>query len=186
MPAGLSFRLARATAFAVVCLALGVIAHVLGGGTVSARTAASGLLLILLAALPATGRERGFGVILPMLAGVQVALHLMLATTGGASLTEAAGHVHSGLVPDLGMIAVHGWAAGLTALWLARGESALWTLLRRLSGRLRHLLVIQPGARAAPGDERRPPEHARAVPRAALLRYAVSRRGPPSGAFHTG
>jgi hypothetical protein len=93
---------------------------------------------------------------------------LCIAVTGG-------GHVLAG-----------GWAAGLTALWLARGESALWTLLRRLSGRLRHLLVIQPGARAAPGDERRPPEHARAVPRAALLRYAVSRRGPPSGAFHTG
>ncbi|MEV6868245.1 MFS transporter [Streptosporangium subroseum] len=188
MAAGLSFRLARAAAFAVVCLTLGVIAHVFGGGTVSAPPAAGGLLVIFLAALSATGRERGFRAILPMLAGVQALLHLylMLAPSGGAALAEAAGHVHSGLVPGLGMIVVHGGATGLTALWLARGEAALWAVLHRLAGRLRHLLVIQPDARATPGDQRRPREHVRAVLRAALLRYALSRRGPPQAAPHTG
>ncbi len=56
-----------------------------------------------------------------------------------------AGRAHavhaSGLVPGFGMLVAHGWAIGLTALWLARGEAVLWTLLRRLAVRLLAVLL---------------------------------------------
>jgi hypothetical protein len=34
------------------------------------------------------------------------------------------------VVPGVGMLAAHGLATVMTALWLARGEAALWSLLR--------------------------------------------------------
>jgi hypothetical protein len=77
-------------------------------------------------------------VVLPVLAHLQVVLHLLfsadhvVSVTGEASPFTVVQHVHSGLVPALGMLIMHAWAVLLTALWLARGEAAIWTLLRRL------------------------------------------------------
>ncbi|MEU6785027.1 hypothetical protein ABZ912_38050 [Nonomuraea angiospora] len=45
MTASLPFRLARAAAFAVVCVALSVLAHLLDGGSVAGPVVAGGLLL---------------------------------------------------------------------------------------------------------------------------------------------
>ncbi|WP_424533472.1 MFS transporter [Sphaerisporangium viridialbum] len=177
--AGLTFRLARAAAFAVVCLVLGVVAHVAGGGTVSGRAAVFGLVVASLVVLPATGRERGMSVILPLLAGVQVALHLLFSTAPVLEpLVEVGGHVHTGLVPGVGMLVTHGWAVGLTALWLSRGEAALWAVLRRLAVRLR-LLVIFVSGRYGPPRTGHAGSPAPAIPRSALLRHAVSGRAPP-------
>jgi len=177
MSATLPFRLARAAAFAAVCLGLSVLAHVLAGGSVSVPSAAAALALAFLAALAASGRERTLAVILPLLAGVQAGVHVMFSLAHDASPAEVIGHVHSGLLPGLGMLVAHGWAVGLTALWLARGEAVLWALLRRLGVRLCRVLVavvtpayaslltagaIEPGAL-----------------RSAVLRHVVSRRGPP-------
>ncbi|MER6825579.1 MFS transporter [Streptosporangium sp. NPDC000563] len=180
MPATLPFRLARAAAFAAVCLGLSVLAHVLAGGSVSVPSAAAALALAFLAAFAVSGRERTLAVILPLLAGVQAGVHVMFSLAHAASPAEMAqmiGHVHSGLLPGLGMLVAHGWAVGLTALWLARGEAVLWELLRRLGVRLCRVLVavvtpaytsfltagaIEPGAL-----------------RSAVLRHVVSRRGPP-------
>ncbi|MFC4591585.1 MFS transporter [Sphaerisporangium corydalis] len=181
MPAALPFRLARTAAFAVVCLGLSVTAHVVAGGTVSPSLALGVLALVTAAVLPLSGRERAAGVILPVLAGLQVVLHLVFSmahtvgTTGGAS--GFAPHVHSGLVPGLGMLVAHGWAVVLTALWLARGEAALWGLLRRLGARLvRALLLLTVPERVRPAVSRAAGPRA---PRPAVLRHVVSRRGPP-------
>ncbi|MFG1680421.1 MFS transporter [Nonomuraea sp. NPDC049269] len=174
MTPGLPFRLVRTAVFAVVCLGLGVAAHALGGGTVGAPATGAALGLSLAAAFPLSGRERTVGTILPLLGGLQVVLHLVFSLAHAASPVAATGHLHSGLVPGLGMLVAHGWAVGLTALWLARGEAVLWGLLRRLAVRL--LIMLPSVARvpfAAPCTTEPP------VFRSAVLRHMVSGRGPP-------
>ncbi|WP_436758399.1 MFS transporter [Streptosporangium sp. V21-05] len=180
MPATPLLRLARAAAFAAVCLGLSVMAHVLAGGSVSVPAATVALVLAFAAALAASGRERTLAVILPLLAGAQAGLHVLFSLAHAASPAEMAemiGHAHSGLLPGLGMLVAHGWAVGLTALWLARGEAVLWALLRRLGVRLRRVLIVVvtpeyasflTAAAIEPG-----------VLRPAVLRHVVSRRGPP-------
>ncbi|HEX8009259.1 MAG TPA: MFS transporter, partial [Trebonia sp.] len=64
------FRIARAAVFAVVCLGLSALAHVFGGGSVPVPGLIGGLGLAFAAAFPLSGRERTFGVILGLLAGV--------------------------------------------------------------------------------------------------------------------
>ncbi|MGW0595157.1 MFS transporter [Streptosporangium sp. NPDC002607] len=177
MPATWPFRIARAAAFAAVCLGLSVMAHVLAGGSVSAPSAAAALALAFGAALAASGRERTLAVILPLLAGVQAGVHVLFSLSHAASPAEMIGHVHSGLLPGLGMLVAHGWAAGLTALWLARGEAALWALLRRLGARLGRVLIVP--VTPAYVSFLAPPAIEPGVLRSAVLRHVLSRRGPP-------
>jgi hypothetical protein len=152
-------------------------AHVFAGGSVSAPSATGGLALAFLMALAVSGRERTLTVILPLLGGLQVGLHVLFSFEHAASPVEVIGHVHSGLVPGLGMLVVHGVAVGLTSLWLARGEAALWALLRRLGVRLRLVLVVHadPAYTSFLTPRTAEPE----LLRSAVLRHAVSRRGPP-------
>ncbi|MFG1749735.1 MFS transporter [Streptosporangium sandarakinum] len=180
VPATALFRLARSAAFAAVALGLSVGAHAFAGGTVTVRGAAAGLALAFAAALPATGRERGLGMILPLLTGVQATLHLMFAATAPvAAVDSMAGMAgHSGLVPGLAMLVTHGWAIGLTALWLARGEALLWAVLRRLGARFTPVLAGEPSP--VPGKPSGTPRRdGPAAPRRSPLRHVVSRRGPP-------
>jgi hypothetical protein len=178
MSAGLPFRLTRASSFAVACLGLGVLAHLLGGGTLSVPAAAGGLGLAFAAAWSLSGRERALGMILPLLGALQAVLHLLFSLSSPISSAPAGHlHLHPGLVPGIGMLVVHGWAVGLTALWLARGEAALWGLLRRLAAGVCRVLVLYltPSSASAAvvfADEPR-------QLRPAVLRHAVSRRGPP-------
>lgn len=176
MTATLPFRFVRAAAFAVVCLLLGLVAHLLAGGRPSVPSVVAGLALSAAIALPATGRERSLEVILPLLAGAQIALHLLFSLGPAAQGTHLAGHAHTGLACHAGMLIAHGWAVGLTALWLARGEALLWGVLRRLTARLIRVVVAQ----AVPVLPRPvvPPAAPRPV-RPLLLRHAVHRRGPP-------
>ncbi|MEU9836546.1 hypothetical protein AB0D67_33850 [Streptosporangium sp. NPDC048047] len=215
-PATALFRLTRSAAFAAVALGLGAGAHAFAGSTVTAWGAAGGLALAFAAALPATGCERGLGTILPLLTGVQAALHLLFAATASAAchvappgpftdttgpgpyagpaappgslpdpvaaVGQAAGMAgHSGLLPGLAMLVTHGWAIGLTALWLTRGEALLWAVLRRLGARFAPVLTAEPSPVPwkPPGTPRRDDS---AVPRRSPLRHAVSRRGPPAPA----
>ncbi|WP_433214956.1 MFS transporter [Microtetraspora malaysiensis] len=182
LSAGPTLRLARATAFAVVSSGLGAVAHLFGGGVVSGRAMMYGLALGFLTALPVAGRERGFGVILPLLTGTQAVLHLIFANVSAVSAVPVCGlggHTHGGLAPGVGMLVAHGWAVTLTALWLARGEAALWSVLRRLAVRLRLALVT--------GDDAVTLKVGRGVAaptttslRSVLLRHAVSGRAPPA------
>ncbi|MEV0593292.1 MFS transporter [Nonomuraea cavernae] len=201
MSASLPFRLARTSAFAVVCLGLSVVAHTFGGGGVTPPAMAGALALAFAAAYPLSGRERTLRSILPLLGALQAVMHvgfsLAFSVTGDGSPIVAhapAGSVpgvgmlahgglvpevgmlaHGGLVPGVGMLVAHGWAIGLTALWLARGEALFWAVLRRLAGRL--LAVLLPPAPWTPFLSPRTAEPP--VLRSAVLRHVVSRRGPP-------
>ncbi|MEO3854858.1 MFS transporter [Acrocarpospora sp. B8E8] len=177
MSATMPFRLARAAVFAVVCVGLSAPAHVFGGGSVPVPGLICGFGLAFAAALPLSGRERSFGVILGLLAGLQAGLHLLFSLAHTMSAAEPFGHVHSGLVPGLGMLVLHGWAVGLIAMWLARGEAALWGLLRRLVVRLCLILAVHPDP--AWTYRVRPWRAEPAITRSAPLRHALSRRGPP-------
>jgi hypothetical protein len=172
------FRLLRTVVFAMVCLGLGMGAHVFAGGTVSGDAMLVAFWLAACAAYPVAGRERSVHAILPLLGGLQLALHLLFSLSHAGSPGQAVAHaVHAsgGLVPELGMLVAHSWATVLTALWLARGEAVLWELLRRLAVRL--LVVSLPPVPETPffaGAVVEPP-----VLRSAVLRHVLSRRGPP-------
>ncbi|MFE0150306.1 MFS transporter [Nonomuraea sp. NPDC059007] len=176
MPASLPFRLVRAVAFAAVCAGLGMGAHVVAGATVALPGAVAAIALSLLAALPLTGRERSAGGILALLVVVQAVLHVMFSMLHDAApMAVQGGHAHSGLVPGLGMLVMHGWAIVLTALWLSKGEAALWGLFRRVLVRLGLLpaVPVMEGP-SAPVRHAEPP-----TPRSALLEHTLSGRGPP-------
>ena len=77
-----------------------------------------------------------------------------------------------------GMFLCHAVATLLTAWWLAGGEAALWSLLRRLAARAVRILTPVAGPLwppAAPVAADLVPDR----PRERMLRYAVVRRGPP-------
>jgi hypothetical protein len=178
MSSALPFRLARAAVFAVACAGLSMAAHASAGGPLCALGVAGGLGMSFTAAFALAGRERSLRVILPLLAVLQVALHLQFSLMHAAMApAQHVAHAHAGLVPGLGMVIAHGWAVVLTALWLARGEALLWGVLRRLGVRLSWLLVRW----ATPASPARPPTPAPEplVLRPALLRHLVIRRGPP-------
>ncbi|TDE47859.1 MFS transporter [Nonomuraea mesophila] len=168
-------RLARTTVFAVVCLGLGAAAHVLGGASVPAPAMAGGLAVAFAAAYALAGRERSFTMILSLLTALQIVLHVLFSLSHPATPHVMAGHVHAPLVPGLGMLVAHAWAVAMTALWLARGEAALWSLLRRLVVRL---LVIWLPLLTTPFSTPLWTAEPRVL-RPALLRHVVSRRGPP-------
>lgn len=178
MTACLPFRLLRAAVFAVVCLALSMVAHRLGGGSVSGPVAAGGMLLAFGAAVAVSGRERSLAVIFPLLAGMQAALHVLFSLGDSPGVADATGHMHTpGLAPSAGMLVAHAWAAGLTALWLARGEAVLWGLLRWLAVRLYSVLLVYLQPVHEPATAVAAPEPGRL--RSALLASAAPRRGPP-------
>ena len=187
MPVTSSLRLVRAAAFTAVCLGLGVVAHLFSGGTVAPHALALGLPVVFAAALPLSGRERTLRAILPLLAALQVALH-MLFSLSAAPLPAApssavhvlaghlmTGHAHAG--PGFGMMLGHGWAVVLTSLWLARGEAALWALLRRLTVRLARIAAAPAAPVFTPLVSPHPDEPR--MPRSATPRHPVTRRGPP-------
>ncbi|MEV7808079.1 MFS transporter [Microbispora sp. NPDC088329] len=181
MPVPLPLRLARAAAFTAVCLGLGVVAHLFGGGAVAPGALALGLPAVFAAALPLTGRERTLRTILPLLAALQVALHVLFALSSPSSAWHVlaghamAGHTHA--TPSFGMLLAHGWAVALTALWLARGEAALWALLRRLAVRLTRIAADPAPPVFTPPASPHPDEPC--LPRFVAPRHCVTRRGPP-------
>ncbi|NUW39123.1 MFS transporter [Nonomuraea rhodomycinica] len=200
MRARLPLRLARTAVFAAVCVVLASVAHVAGGGTAPAPgTAALGLGAACLLALALGGRERQPLTINLALVAAQAVLHELFGAggptgyvsvhphgspAGGMSLAVGAGApAGRGLAVDAGMLAAHLTATLLTGWWLARGEAALWSLLRRLHDglgrRLARVLLAgvfpaTPSARQAP-----PVVRVRAVPPDPALRHCLARRGPP-------
>ncbi|MEW9550378.1 hypothetical protein [Nonomuraea sp. NPDC050783] len=182
MPAAASarppLRAWRAGVFAAVAFFLGNAAHVVAGGSVPVASAVAALAVCFLPAYLLAGRERPLAVIVATLAGTQAALHLLFSAAD--AVAEAAGHAqhpHLGLVPDAGMLAMHGWAVALGALWLSHGETLLWSLLRRLAVRLRPVLL--PLAVPAGYEPAAVPSEPPALPHPAPLRHQPSRRGPP-------
>jgi hypothetical protein len=146
---------------------------------------AAGGLAVAGAAVVLAGRERSPQAVIGSLVGMQVLLHQLfgVSTAGGPVLRLHLGHA-DGLGADLGMIAAHLTATLITGWWLARGESALWSVLRRLGvlavRGLRRVLALLTADAAGP---RRPavhaPRHLFPAPCTRRLRQTLRRRGPP-------
>ncbi|MDH2429502.1 MFS transporter [Sphaerisporangium sp. TRM90804] len=187
MNARLPLRLVRASAFAVVCVTLAVLGHRVAGGAGPPEWATTaGVAGVALAAACMAGRERSPQTIIGSLAGAQVALHQLfdLSSGGGGSVLSLHPAHAEGLGAGIGMIVAHLTATLLTGWWLARGESALWSVLRRAGARaavlLRRLLGVPGGGADGP---RRPGALVfrcdTPLPARRELRHAVRRRGPP-------
>ncbi|TNY36296.1 hypothetical protein [Thermomonospora catenispora] len=183
MTAPLPFRVLRATVFATVCTGLGVMAHLTGAAAPPPSSVLAGLIVSLAAALPVLGRERSVNVLLPLLAALQVVLHLLFALSAppAPAVPEAvappAGHAHGPLPADAVMVVLHGCAVTLTALWLSWGEALLWSALHRLA--LRFVRIVLAWALPEPVPREAPAFAEPLPPLQAVLRHAVSRRGPP-------
>ena len=176
----LLFRIARAATFAVVCVLLGTAAHAVAGGAVCGQALAGEMAVAFGAGLAATGRERGPGVILALLAITQVVLHVLLSSTPTShGMGVVGGHLHLGAAPRPGMLLLHGFATVMTALWLARGESALWALLRLLGSYPSRLVLPWPQGASVAGQWR-PAVPELAMPRSAATPRRVGDRGPPA------
>ncbi|NRQ36824.1 MFS transporter [Nonomuraea sp. NN258] len=179
MRAQLPLRLARTAAFAAVCVALAALAHWLGGGTGPApQVAGAGLAIAFAAGLALSGRERPGAVIITVLGVLQFGLHELFAlfSGDGAAYVPVHGHAQGqGLAISTGMLVSHLTATLITGWWLARGEAALWSLLRRVGGRF---VLLRPLAVPAP-PRVAPVVVSRVVPPLPVLRLGVARRGPP-------
>ncbi|WP_214110711.1 MFS transporter [Acrocarpospora catenulata] len=186
-PADLPFRLVRSAAFATVCVLLAALGHRLAGGdgpTTWGLTVAG--LAVFGSAAALAGRERSPALIAGLLLAAQAGLHELFnhgATVKavlGIGLTASGGHHGQGLGITIGMLLAHLTASLVTAWWLARGENALWALLRRVGAAARGLvrlldatapLVLAP---VVPVRAEQAPR-----PRRGQLRHTLVRRGPP-------
>lgn len=123
------------------------------------------------------GRERSHGVIAGVLVVVQALLHELFTEGQTARVLIDPDHGHGGLGVSLGMVLAHLTASLITAWWLARGEAALWAVLRRLGVGAWRVLK----APAPPSLPRQARVRATAVLPSSVrpLRHAVIRRGPP-------
>ncbi|MGE5765488.1 MAG: hypothetical protein ACM3ZF_16975 [Mycobacterium leprae] len=189
---GIRFGLAlRVPLFTAVTTGLGVGAHLLGGGQPPAwGTLALVLVAVALGWRVTTRAEQSLPRLLARVLGVQAAIHLVLSAPTSAAPASAApplaADVHdcAGAVSTVGhpsplMWLAHGLAAVAVAVWLRRGEAALWRAVRRvvasLAGRPGEPLVVTraPSTRVdAAGDARPDP---------ILLLLGLRWRGPPRG-----
>ncbi|GAB2820857.1 hypothetical protein GCM10022221_18510 [Actinocorallia aurea] len=169
------YRLARAAAFAAVCVSLTLTGHwAASGDPIDPWTIAVAFFGVTGVAHLLAGHERGLPLILGALLGGQFALHSLLATDHHSPLTEPDGSVNGH------MMAAHAAAALLSALWLRRGERAFWALARRLVPPLR----LVPARVPTPVEPGRPAcSERQGLPKTALLRHCLVLRGPPNGAF---
>ena len=186
--ASLAVRSLRAAVFAVLCVLLAAGGHALAVGVAPPVWAqVAGALPVFAVGCLLGGRERS-------LTGIGGAT---LASQGGLHLTFGVARPHAAMVMH-GMrmshshaltphaTAAHVGAALVLTWWLRRGEAALWSLLRRavafLPGLAAWWQVVRGfrGASGTPGSVRFAAEGAWR-PRQVRLRYAVHRRGPPTG-----
>lgn len=158
------FRFPRAVAVSAAIFTLAVAAHVIAGGSLPEPAIVFGLMVLTLAPVMLLTRVRISGAVMALLLGsAQVVLHgAFNALSMSTGFSPAAGeHIHSvgsslpvaaslmvGHTADPGalMLVLHAAATLLTALVLARGETALWALAAWLRPLIRLLtgIVIHP------------------------------------------
>lgn len=204
MTASRAVRSVRAAVFAVLCVLLAAGGHTLATGvTPAARVQIAGAAAVFVVACLLGGRERSLVGIGAGTLASQGALHLAFHAARPHPATVMHGmrmspsahvlspHAVSPHVLSPHAVTPHATVAHLVATlaltwWLRRGEAALWSLLRwavalvpglaawwRLARNLRGGPGTPARVRCASGGTR--------PPRRARLRYAVHRRGPPTG-----
>ncbi|MEH0430339.1 hypothetical protein QBB34_29310 [Streptomyces stelliscabiei] len=189
----LAVRSLRAAVFAVLCVLLATGGHVLATGvTPPVWTQVAGGLAVFVVGCVLGGRERSlFGIGSGTLAS-QGALHLAfhavrphsVMVVRGMRLSHVSAHP---LTPHA--TAAHIAAALVLTWWLRRGEAALWSLLWWAVALVPGLAAwwqVAAGVRARSDrpESVRPADGGAGVLKGARLRYAVRRRGPPSGAAY--
>ncbi len=184
-------RSVRAAVFAVVCVLLAVGGHTLATGVVPpVWVDVAGFLPVFAGSAALAGRERSLlGIAVAMLT-VQAGLHLAFDAAGPPmhmpGMPQGVQMASQPQAMTSHAIASH-LAAALLASWcLRRGEAALWSLLRKAAAFVPGLAAWW---RTAPlpayARPPRPYAHPRHHLRQALLRHALSRRGPPPGSPYT-
>ncbi|MGW4914587.1 hypothetical protein [Streptomyces sp. NPDC004270] len=203
MSVSLPVRSLRAAVFAVLCVLLAVGAHVLAmGGAPPVWTQVAGGVPVFVTGCLLGGRERSLagigGGTLAAQGGLHLAFDAVRPHTGTAmhgmqgmrmapyahTYVHAHAHAHAhALTPH--STAAHLGAALLLTWWLRRGEAALWSLLRRAVVLVPGLVAWWQVERGLWGGQPVPvPTMVRVAPdrtRPTRLRYAVHRRGPPTG-----
>lgn len=171
MRAMLPLRLARSALFAAVCVTLAALAHWFAGGTLPGPgQIALGAGVVTAITAVAAGREREPVLIAVLLGSAQLLLHALF--SWHAPMTP--GH---GLASDVEMELCHLTAMLVTGCWVARGETALWSVLRRLAVRV--MLILAPCPIRPPASPTPAYLAPSGIPYESLLRHAVVRRGPP-------
>lgn len=167
-------------AFSAVTVALGVAAHLTAGGM--APDGAQLILMLLVVALTWRSLARTEQSLLRLtagVAGVQVAIHLML---GEGSMTgQVSAHVHRSAGPAPGlpsavMLACHIAAGLLVAVWLRRGEATAWSAIRAVAPLIR---CAAPGALCAQVPARAGHQAPERLASLVLARLGDRYRGPP-------
>ncbi|MDI3403150.1 hypothetical protein [Streptomyces cavernicola] len=200
-------RAFRAAIFAAVGVSLAAVGHSsMSGQDVPFGALLVAFVVTGLAAWGVGHRRRGIPSIATGLLAMQAALHLTFAgsqtdtaSMGGSHMGGSHSHGHMGGShasgapasgagahldhSSLGMLAVHVLAALVCALWLARGEAAFFQLLAAVDSLAfapLRLLLTAVRLPLPPRLTRRPRPRPVARARAAVLAYAVTRRGPPA------
>ncbi|WP_069773447.1 hypothetical protein [Streptomyces sp. LUP30] len=198
MSASMAVRCLRAAVFAALCVLLAAGGHALATGVApAARVQIVGAVPVFLGACLLGGRERSLVGIGAGTLASQGALHLAFHTArpdsamlmhGMRMSPSSASSAHAlgphALTPHAG--AAHIVAALALTWWLRRGEAALWSLLRWAVAFVPglaawwHLARDFRGGWGTPGTVRLATGGTRPL-RRTRLRYAVHRRGPPTG-----
>ncbi|MFF1721517.1 hypothetical protein [Streptomyces sviceus] len=194
MTVSLAVRSVRAGVFAVSCVLLAAAGHALATGTVPAVwVQVAAVVPVFAAGCLLGGRERSLAGIGSAMGAVQGGLHFVFHSAQphraamvmhGMPMTH--GHAHA-MTPHA--TAAHAGAALVLTWWLRRGEAAVWSLLRWAVALVPGLVAwwqVVAGARAGsdPPESGCPVDEGSGVLKGARLRYAVRRRGPPSGAAY--
>ncbi|WP_202872344.1 hypothetical protein [Kribbella soli] len=179
------FRGTRAAMFAVTCVLLAALGHVLMSGAVLPWWAIPmGFGWIGGTAWIVADRERGVPFVVLSTLVAQGALHLVFSLAQSMAIPHAmhtgAGHHMTG-TSSLGMLGAHLLAALLCGLWLAYGERAAFAVLRSVARLI--LLPLRPFARpqVTAHRPRLRPAHSPTPYDDLLLVHAITSRGPPSG-----
>ncbi|GII75769.1 hypothetical protein Sru01_07510 [Sphaerisporangium rufum] len=185
-----AIRALRAAVFAMVCGTVSLGGHVLAGGaSVRPQVAVAAIAATGLLGLALGGRRRGPGTLLAACFAAQYGMHQLFGAgaappDGPHPAGHHGGHATGDLPAALVMLLVHVLVALLSAWWLARGDTALATLLLTLACSLpplrRTLALLQAAGPAAPC--RPAPRRAAGGPAATGRPAAspLSRRGPPA------
>ncbi|GAA1161599.1 hypothetical protein GCM10009630_69870 [Kribbella jejuensis] len=172
------FRAARAAMFAVTCVLLAALGHVLMSGAMLpwwALPMAFGWIGV--TAWIVADRERGVPFVVLSTLFAQGALHVVFTLAQTMSPHEMHGdHMGGG-----GMLGAHLVAALLTGLWLAYGERAAFSVLRSLAVRVLLPLRLISCPQVTPHQPRIAPARSPAPLRDLLLVHAITSRGPPGG-----
>lgn len=154
------FRFPRTVAFTVAIFALAAGAHVLAGGFLPEPPIFAGLVALVLAPVMILSKIRITAPVMALLLGAgQLALHeaFNALSVSAESASVSAGHLHgtgpvfpSGealmpvhtVAPGALMLVLHVAATLVTALVLARGETAVWSLAAWLRPLIRILTAV--------------------------------------------